>query len=235
MNFRPPMGYAATAIASCAAGWLLHLPASAPATPAVRAQAPAVARIPVADRQDANPTTIVVSSDGFVTLRVEQQPLEWVLEQIAAQSGWTDVRERAGARPAGTASVSTASASAATDCEAPPRVAPAQAEQVLQAIQRGTESDRLNGLMQARNDGVPVSDAMLRTLYETDASEAVRLVAFETYLESHQGDAAATRSALEAALYLPSGAMQAEARRRLDELREMARAGEANVQAGTSE
>lgn len=234
MNFRQPMGYAATAIASCAAGWLMHLPASAPAAPAARAQAPAVARTPVADRQDTNPTTIVVSSDGFVTLRVEQQPLEWVLEQIASQSGWTDVRERAGARPAGTTSLAMAPAATA-ECEAPPRVVPAQAEQVLQAIQRGTESDRLNGLMQARGDGVPLSDATLRTLYETDASEAVRLVAFETYLESHQGDTAATRSALEAAQYLPNAALQAEARRRLDELREMARVGEASVQPAVPE
>jgi hypothetical protein len=42
---------------------------------------------------------IAVSSDDNVTLRVEQQPLEWVLEQIAIQSGWSDVRERARSVP----------------------------------------------------------------------------------------------------------------------------------------
>jgi hypothetical protein len=41
-----------------------------------------------------------VSSDGQVTLRVEQQPLEWVLEQIAAQGGLValDAAVRPGAR-----------------------------------------------------------------------------------------------------------------------------------------
>ena len=55
---------------------------------ATPAEAPAVVVAPPA-KPNALPEAplIAVASDGNVTLRVEQQPLEWVLEQIALQSG----------------------------------------------------------------------------------------------------------------------------------------------------
>ena len=60
---------------------------------------------------------IAVSSDGNVTLRVEQQPLEWVLEEIAKQSRWSDIKERA------TATTSTSSGTATAQTEKARRTA----------------------------------------------------------------------------------------------------------------
>jgi hypothetical protein len=106
---------------------------------------------------------------------------------------------------------------------------PVDAARLLQAIERGSEPERFDGLLRARSDGVTVPEQTLRSLYETDASERVRLAAFESYLEL-RADPREVRQVLEAALYLPGAAIQREARRRLDELHEMERADALGVQ-----
>jgi len=63
----------------------------------------------------------------------------------------------------------------------------------------------------------------LKTLYETDASERVRLHAFDAYLERQTGDNVALRRTLEAAALIPSAVIQREARTRLNELADMER------------
>jgi hypothetical protein len=72
-------------VGSAAIGWWGHEAAAPAAAPAVVIAAPA----PQAAKSNPLPEAplIAVASDGNVTLRVEQQPLEWVLEQIALQSG----------------------------------------------------------------------------------------------------------------------------------------------------
>jgi hypothetical protein len=98
MGIRMAAAFAATAISGVATGWWLHAP-----EPLVLPEchnAPAVVASSAASTAPPSSVPLIaVASDGNVTLRVEQQPLEWVLEQIAAQSGWGDVRERAGVAP----------------------------------------------------------------------------------------------------------------------------------------
>lgn len=231
MTFRHLMGYAATAVLACASGWLMHdgsADSAAPAAPAARTASPARQQAAASQVQGA---LIAVASDGNVTLRVEQQPLEWVLDEIARQSGWDDVHQRAGAGKPAAGSV--AANANAVECADPVAVPPAQAQQVLHKIQRGGDDERRNGLLQARADGVALPEDTLRTLVETDASDSVRLLAFDELLEARSGDTAALRSTLEAGLYTPNQAVQREARRRLDELRESERIDAANIQRAT--
>ncbi len=217
-------GYGATVVVAAAAGWFLHGPGPVPVARAVptaaAAQRPTAAPIP----GTAAPL-IVVASDGTVTLRVEQQPLEWVLEQIAQQSGWGDVRARATPLAA-----SAASADADFACPEPAMVSPADARRTLQAIEHGSESDRFDGLLQAGAEGTVVPEAMLKTLVEIDPSERVRLMALERIAELRSGEPDALRAVLEAALYVPNAAVQQDARRRLDELRESAQMDAASGQ-----
>jgi len=169
---------------------------------------------------------IAVTDDGIATLRVEQQLLEWVLEEIAKQRGWPDLKQRTvAAKPA---DLDTAAGQSDPSCPNP--LAAAQATKLLKKIERGSELDRYDGLLQARSKGVSVPDDMLKTMFETDASERVRLLAFEGYLEARTGDADATRTALEAALYVPSSSLQGEAQRRLDEMVESERIDALSVQ-----
>ena len=158
---------------------------------------------------------IAVASDGNVTLRVDQQPLEWVLEQIALQGG--DVKGTA------TAAAIRSTLSAGPSCPEPTRTARVESSKLLQEIERGSEEQRVGGLLNARSAGVFVPDATLKTLFETDASERVRLHAFEAYLERQTGDNAALRRTLEAAALIPSALIQREARVRLNELTDMER------------
>lgn len=204
-----------TALFSAAVGlgWLLR------AAPNPENVAPAPARAaPVAGAVPQDHALIAISDDGRATLRVEQQPLDWVLEEIERQSG------RTLARPARVAHAEAASSPErlAAGEESCPVAAPApraDTARLLQAIERGSEPDRFSGLMQAREDGVVLAPALLKSVYETDASERVRLVAFETWLESQGDSADALRNALQAAALQPGTAVPAEARRRLEELR----------------
>ena len=175
---------------------------------------------------DATPL-IAVAGDGNVTLRVEQQPLEWVLEEIAKQSGWTDVqgagaagggaerrRERgaAASRCAGRAANGIVRTAGAAGCRR--RTALARERQRGRAV-------RKPAARALRRRAVP--EQTLKWLYETDASERVRVAAFESYLELRADQLDALRETLEAALYVPSAAIQREAKQRLDVLHEMQR------------
>jgi hypothetical protein len=227
MNLASPWVHAGTALLAATAGWSLHAGGSAPqvaTVPVVKTTGAAPAQ---PAKAGAERTLIAVSADGQVTLRVEQQPLDWVLEQIAQQSGWADVRERA--RPAARPLEASAKAAGAPAdeteavCFDSAGARPADAARTMAAIERGSESDRFDGLLQARADSLVVPSTTLKSIYETDASESVRLLAFETWLEANADRRDAVRDALDAALLLPSAAVQREARRRLDELNESER------------
>jgi len=158
---------------------------------------------------------IALASDGNVTLRVDQQPLEWVLEQIALQGG--DVQSLASG-----AAIRPASQTHPA-CPEPMRAARGEPAKLLQEIERGSEGQRVQGLLEARSAGLVVPDTTLKTLFETDPSDRVRLHAFEAYLERQTGDNAALRRTLEAAVLIPSAVIQREAKARLDELTDMER------------
>jgi hypothetical protein len=176
---------------------------------------------------------IAVADDGRVTLRVEQQPLAWVLEQIARQGGLAEIRMAAAdgdpaapsaatARPAAVASVGPAPAPADSlaACVPPP---PADPARVLQALSGADEAERFVALMHAQSDAILLPDAVLRTLYESDPSERVRVAALEIHLAQHADRPDAVRALLEAARHSPSTELRAEAGRRLAELDERAR------------
>ena len=242
MIVRNVIAQAAALAVAAGAGWIARTPATPEMAsahrPTVAGAEPVAAPTPKTPKAPMTPTAaavhvdpplIAVSADGQVTLRVEQQPLDWVLEQIALQTGYRDLRQHS--RPVGETvapvSVSAAATAHEADSEASCTEAPVinadDLRRALAAIERGSEAERFDGLLAAGAGGVQVPEATLKTLVETDASDRVRLAALERILEAHSGDLAAERAALEAALYVPNAAVQLEARRRLDELTEAMR------------
>jgi hypothetical protein len=217
--------WAASMAAAVAAGWVARGPADAapalPATPTATAQA-------LAGATAQHAPLIAVADDGRVTLRLEQQPLDWVLEQIALQSGRADVAVLR-ARMAAAAATPAASAAdpgervEAADAACPPAAEAADPAGLLQAIHYGPEADRAEALLRARSQGIPVPETLLRTLLETAVPEQLRVAALEVWLDRRIDDSAAQRALLEAALLIPSPLVQQEARQRLDDLDEMAR------------
>ena len=223
------IAHTATAVVAAAAGWFAHEPA--PPTPAtVAAQPPAPLQATVAPPASSTPL-IAVASDGNVTLRVEQQPLQWVLDQIAVQAGWPDLQRRACP-----AAVQVAASAPATPPAGPAVAAPTPVlacsesaarqvdpARVLQAIESGTEAERFQGLMLARSADVPVTEATLKHLFETGGSERVEMAAFEAYLALRADRPDELRAALEAAQYAPTATIRRDAAQRLHELREVER------------
>jgi len=190
-------------LASGAAGWWMR-GAEPPAQPAV----PPSAWRAAPSTNDGAPL-IALAGDGNITLRIEQRPLDWVLEQIALQAGAAPHELLRRSEPA------------SAPCSAP--ASPAPAQELLRTIERGDEAARHDGLLQARGLGLQVPDDTLKTLYETDASDRVRLLAFESWLEARADSPEAMRSALQSALYLPSAAIQQEASRLLTQLQAVER------------
>jgi hypothetical protein len=201
------LAFAATALLAGGAGWMLHgRQSSVVPTRAAVAPPPHAADDSMEQSAAAGEPVILVASDGTVTLHVEREPLDWVLGQIALQSGRQDLREPAQADPAFS-----------------PLAESAQTEKLIERIQHGSADERSEGLMQARSQGVPVPDEILKSLYEGDESASVSMLAFEAYLERRDGDIGATRDALRAAISLSNDAIRREAQRRLDELDESQR------------
>jgi hypothetical protein len=220
------LAHAATALAAAAAGWFAH----EPEPPLVAAApAPVSRQAAVAPPPSAAPL-IAVARDGNVTLRVEQQPLQWVLDEIAAQAGWPELRQRASAATVqAAASPAVVAPAAAAAGPAPmlacPEAAARQVDkaQVLQAIESGTEADRFQGLMLARSADLPISEATLKHLFENGGSERVEVAAFEAYLAQRADRPDELRAALEAALVAPTATIRRDAAQRLHELREVER------------
>lgn len=222
-----------TAAASAAAGWFAHdgVSASDRATPARSAPAAIVAGpdraadVTTTAAPDPGPL-IAVASDGRVTLRVEQQPLEWVLERIAQQSGWSDVHDRARPRSAASSAMTASAVPAATTVACVGRdalVPPVDAVAVRRAIETGDERERFDALMQARSSDVDIPEHVLRALLDSGPSERVQIAALETYLERFDGQADALRQALQIAQTSPSEPVRREAGHLLEQLDVLAR------------
>lgn len=106
-------------------------------------------------------------------------------------------------------------------CPEPPRAtAEARDTARLQQTLRdgGSEAERHAALLALLADGGQVPVEVLRQAVENDASDRVRLLAFTAWMDAIVSDVQATKAALDAAQYIPSAAVQAEARRRGDEL-----------------
>jgi hypothetical protein len=193
-------------IVSGVAGWRLKpdaaAPAAAPARHAGLSSTQACTQIPAGE------PLVAVATDGNVTLRVEQRPLEWVLEEIEAQTGHpTGIKPR-------TAKVPAAALFDAACAEAP-APDPARLERTLES---GVEQLRYDTLLQARGAGVELPEERLKTLFQYDPSPRVRLQAFDAYLMSRAHDARAVRSLLEQARYIPDAALQRRAAEQLQQL-----------------
>lgn len=157
---------------------------------------------------------IVVTKDGRVTLHVDNESLTWVLTEIDRQAGAKGAVKEVAAMNADH-SMSAVVPPRATACDARP-------EDVLARVLRGSEAERYDTLVQSLNGGA-VSAETLKTLYQTDASPRVRLLAFEDAQEATEGDPAARRSELEAAHLLPDPVVAAAAGRLLETLDRQAR------------
>ena len=209
------------------AGWMLgHAQGERSAAQRVVLAAPAHPAPKPSAHSEPGPL-IAVASDGRVTLHVDQQPLQWVLEEIERQAGDRPGGPRASAPAVPAARASTAVAAAPGRAAAPVMApapapsfgaAPAPGADPLGTLLRGSEPERYAGLQQALGGGGGMAPEGLQTLFETDGSPRVRLLAFEASLEAHAGDAAALRAALEAARRLPDAVLVEDATRRLDEL-----------------
>jgi hypothetical protein len=222
MNARYLMICAATAALSASGGWIARGPADAAVAPLAPAAPPRASAVtgPILEAP-----LIAVASDGRVTLRVEQQPLEWVLEQIALQRG-DPLPPRAAARPAAAAATRVpvggeAEAPAASGCT--PAYIPVDPARLTRAIEYGTETERLDAFMAARLNAIPLAAPLLQTVLTSAASERVRVAALETWLEQQAHDPGAQRAVLDAALLLHGPLLQLEARQRLDDLLEIER------------
>ncbi len=212
--------WAAMVAAAAAGGWFARAPA-APKVAVVTASVPAE---PAARPAASQRPLIVVASDGQVTLRVEQQPLAWVLEQIAAQSAQHQpqamkVAAAAAADPA-MAVADTGADDPAAACPTRPPIDPAS---LLHRIEQGQGDDAADALLRARSDGLAVPETLLRTLVGSAPTDRVRLAALDTWVEHRAGDPHAVRAALEAALLVPNAAVQQDARQRLADLDETER------------
>ena len=153
--------------------------------------------------------SVALDADGLVTIAVDHKPLKWVLAEIDRQ---------AGTRVAASAESEALASSGVEPREPISREANvAQADEIVAHVMRGSEPQRFETLVQAQNSGA-LSEDMLKTLYTTDASPRVRLLAFAQAQEGTEADPAARRAALEAARLLPDAVVSQEAARLLEAL-----------------
>jgi hypothetical protein len=176
-NIRQWILMASTAVGFGALGWGLGQASRVSGPP------PAVAHddTPPPHTLFATGPLVAVAKDGRVTLHVDHESLSWVLAEIDRQAGAPvtamDAAPKAAARGPAVA-------------QQPPASEPAaRPDDVLARVLRGTEPERYDALVQSLNGGA-VSVDTLKTLYQTDASPRVRLLAFEDAQEATEGDPA---------------------------------------------
>lgn len=218
-------GFALVAAVSGAAGWLL----SGQWHAAQVADAPGAARLDGAPRagSGAAAAPIQVHADGRVSLHLDRVPVEWALAELERRQPRQTSRPHAGG-PA-------ASGAEPVVCEAaePAELGPRELEALQRNLRQGSDAERQAALVQAREAGVDLPPALLRQLFESDPSDAVRLQAFTSYLDAVADDPATLRAALESGSYNHSAAVQQEARRRAREWAEMEDAVAATPAQGT--
>jgi hypothetical protein len=209
MTLRSWTSVLAVALISGRAGWMLRGPSAvapepASAIPAATAETPATPGLSVlAYPPMAGPEGVTLYADGSVSLRVERRALAWVLAELCRQ---------------GAQLLACDGEAAVADAPAPAGSSPAQLEQ---SLRHASEQVRLHTLQEAQLSGVPVSEAVLMQLMRSDPSERVRLQAFEQLTALKAGSPEELRKVLQAALYIPSTALQARAREQLDQLDEL--------------
>lgn len=206
-------GFALVAAVSGASGWLLsgqwHDAGVADAPPAVQPDGASRAGSRAAAAAVGLP--IQFHPDGRVSLQLDHAPLDWVLQELERGQPRLPARQPAGA--------SVAANTEPVGCEAaePAELSPQELAALQRNLRQGSDAERQAALVRAGEAGVELPPTLLRQLFETDPSEAVRLLAFTTYLDAVADDPAALRAALESGAYNHSAAVQQEARRRAGE------------------
>jgi len=209
-NFRQWVLVASAAIAGGALGWGLGQASRVSGSPSTVAHD----ETPAPHTLFSTGPLVAIAKDGRVTLHVDHESLSWVLAEIDRQ---------AGAHVTAMDTAPKEAASGPTVAAQPHASEPAaRPDDVLARVLRGTEPERYDTLVQSLNGGA-VSLDTLKTLYQTDASPRVRLLAFEDAQEATEGDPAARRLELEAARLLPDAVVAEAAARRLEALDRQAR------------
>jgi hypothetical protein len=210
-------GFALVAAVSGASSWLLsgqwHEARVADAPPAGRPDATPPAGSPAAAGAARLP--IQFHPDGRVSLHLDHAPLDWVVQELERRQPSPAARSPVGA--------SVVSSAEPVGCEAaePAELSPQELETLQRHLRQGSDAERQAALVRASEAGVELPPALLRQLFESDPSEAVRLLAFTTYLDAVADDPVAMRAALDSGTYNHSAAVQQEARRRASEWAEM--------------
>jgi len=199
------------ALACGALGWSLGQSSRRPATVAHDDK-------PAPHTLFASGPVIDVTKDGRVTLHVDHESLSWVLAEIDRQAG-----SRVATNEVAMKETAPMDGDHGTTVPVPQAAACGpRPEDVLARVLRGTEEQRYDTLVQSLNGGA-MSAETLKTLYQTDASPRVRLLAFEDAQEDTVGDPAARRAELEAARLLPDPVVADAAARSLESLDRQAR------------
>ena len=192
--------WAATVLVSGTAGWVLNeqwpktsdsvpLPDaefSASTAPAPDSSAPSGTPGAAAMRM---PPPVQLFADGTVTVNVQNRPVQWVLDEITRLGGLQVGLPQSPVQEAPEQPTLNAPQFAA--CKDSPGLEfeacqEEQARQSLRAISEGDEKARYESLAMAGAIGLSVPQETLKTLYETDTSERVRLLAFEQYIDGTQ-------------------------------------------------
>jgi hypothetical protein len=207
-------GVAALAMTSGAAGWALGQgghDGPAPAPPDIAdARAAAPSRVPEARRHGA---AIQVFADGSVSVHVDHVAAEWLLLELG----------RSSAVPPGAAGPANDGRAVVSDSSYEPDCVGVDVDVLRRTLDEGSESERHTALTRLLEAGIDLPVELLQRTYANDPSEAVRLLAFTTYVDSVSDDRAEVRLALESGVYNDSAALQAEAQRRLTELEQYER------------
>lgn len=154
----------------------------------------------------------------------DEQPI--IASTQAASASVTDDTAPSVSAPAPEGDVASSSASrvvAASPARAAESVSSQsnQPTQEWQALRSGSEDERADALINAVDQGADIPGQVLEGVMDSDSSDRVRLLAFNTYLDSVSSDTEAINAVLEHALANSSGAVQEEARRRMNDFQEL--------------
>lgn len=205
---------AACGMAACLlAGWFIgragaeQAAGPAPASVQASATAAAPARIPLRSVQWFADGTVAVHWD-----RGSPEGLDTLLQRSASASATVPVQ-----------AVATLQGPAAAAARPAPAVAPdcvvdeaaSDPARYVKALREGTVDERRQALLRARAHGAELPDDLLAHLVDNDASERVRLLAFQALADSAANDGARTRALLDAQRWNASATVRAEVARRL--------------------
>lgn len=206
------MALAAVITASAGAGWALRdaLVAEAEPRPLVAEARAAPPLVEPAVRPGAQRY-----ADGTVSVHVDRVQSVTLFDEL----------DRAGVRLPSVDAPASHARSSALRPAAVRTAAPAAG--LARLLREGGDADREDAWLSIQQTGALLDATLLRDAFLSEPVERVRLLAFAGYLDALASDGAALRAALQTAVYDQSAAVQADARRRLDELEQLEQAAAA--------